>query len=117
MIIFGDVTEGISPEGVCSSYHGTICKGYLRDTGRIWFNNSQEHVGGEENENIVKGLWKEMIATYSEPCRSAAEVGLFVFSESSRFVNLNLDSLLKNCCTFSFIAETVVHLCISIMWL
>ncbi|KAK7582622.1 hypothetical protein V9T40_014067 [Parthenolecanium corni] len=71
--VAASVFEGISPEGVCSSYHGTICKGYLRDTGRIWFNNSQEHVGGEENENIVKGLWKEMIATYSEPCRSAAE--------------------------------------------
>lgn len=91
------------PQGVCSSYHGTVCKGYLKDAGRIWFNSSQEHAGGQENENIVKGLWKEMIETYSEPCRSAAEVGILVFKivyhRSSFLIDLILQKLL---CTYAF---------------
>lgn len=62
------------PHGICNWYYGKICKGYLNDSVRVWFNNSKESGGGEENENIVKGLWKEMIESVEEKCRSAAEV-------------------------------------------
>lgn len=62
------------PQGVCNSYHGKTCKGYLNDSVRIWFNSSKETPGGEANENIVKGLWNELIETVEPKCRSAAEV-------------------------------------------
>ncbi len=72
--IFLFTDEIIPPQGVCSSYHGKVCKGYLKPSARIWFNNSKVTDGGFENENIVKGLWKELIERYEEPCRGPAEV-------------------------------------------
>ncbi|XP_065226588.1 tyrosine-protein kinase transmembrane receptor Ror2 [Planococcus citri] len=57
------------PQGICSFYHGQICKGYLNESVRVWFNNTK----GNDNEKIVTGLWKEMIEGFKEPCRRAAE--------------------------------------------
>ncbi|KAI8428823.1 hypothetical protein MSG28_007482 [Choristoneura fumiferana] len=51
----------------CGPYNGQICKSY--STGYVWYN----HTGGLENEKITTGLWKEMISTLKEPCRSKAE--------------------------------------------
>lgn len=51
----------------CGPYNGQICKNY--STGYVWYN----HTGGLENEKITTGLWKEMISTLKEPCRSKAE--------------------------------------------
>lgn len=51
----------------CGPYNGQICKHY--STGFVWYN----HTGGLENEKITTGLWKEMISTLKEPCRSRAE--------------------------------------------
>lgn len=58
------------PEGTCGPYHGEICKKYVHSSKIVWYNNS----GGFENEEITSGLWDEMIVTFEEPCRSAAEV-------------------------------------------
>ncbi|XP_047514310.1 tyrosine-protein kinase transmembrane receptor Ror2 [Pieris napi] len=51
----------------CGPYNGQICKHY--STGYVWYNQT----GGLENEKITTGLWKEMISTLKEPCRSKAE--------------------------------------------
>lgn len=51
----------------CGPYNGQICKSY--STGYVWYN----HTGGLDNEKIATGLWKEMISTLKEPCRSRAE--------------------------------------------
>lgn len=56
-----------SVHAYCGPYNGQICKTYT--TGYVWYN----HTGGLENEKITTGLWREMISTLREPCRSRAE--------------------------------------------
>lgn len=51
----------------CGPYNGKICKNY--SFGYVWYNQT----GGLENEKITTALWKEMISTLKEPCRSRAE--------------------------------------------
>ncbi|XP_053602954.1 tyrosine-protein kinase transmembrane receptor Ror2 [Plodia interpunctella] len=51
----------------CATYNGQICRSYT--TGLVWYNKT----GGLENEKITAGLWKELISTLKEPCRSRAE--------------------------------------------
>ena len=68
----GDILN--PPQGICSGYYGKICRGYLHDSARVWFNNSKENEGGLENENIVEGLWKEKFGTFEPKCLNAARV-------------------------------------------
>ncbi|XP_030754042.1 tyrosine-protein kinase transmembrane receptor Ror2 [Sitophilus oryzae] len=63
-------------DGYCNLYHGKICKNYVEHTKLIWYNNS----GGYENEQITTALWDEMMSTFEEPCRSAAEKMLCVYA-------------------------------------
>lgn len=51
----------------CGPYNGQICKSY--STGYVWYNDT----GGLDNEKIATGLWKELLSTLKEPCRSKAE--------------------------------------------
>ncbi|CAG0914323.1 unnamed protein product [Notodromas monacha] len=64
------------PEGYCAPYNGQVCKAKLNGTGLVWYNISYDNTGGWLNEQITGGLWKELIMTLEEPCRSAAEVVL-----------------------------------------
>lgn len=58
-------------QGYCGTYHGNICKNYVGNNSKmVWYNNS----GGSEHEEITRALWKEVIETFNEPCRGAAEV-------------------------------------------
>ncbi|PSN53080.1 Tyrosine-protein kinase transmembrane receptor Ror2 [Blattella germanica] len=50
-----------------------VCRNYLNGTGLVWFNMSQDILGGWMNEQITAGLWEEMVLGLKEPCRSAAE--------------------------------------------
>lgn len=52
----------------CAPYNGKICKNY--STGYVWYNETNKD---SDNEKITAGLWKEMISTLNEPCRSNAE--------------------------------------------
>ncbi|KAK9889022.1 hypothetical protein WA026_004308 [Henosepilachna vigintioctopunctata] len=63
-------------DGYCASYYGKICKKYIDDTKRVYYNTSE----GYKNEEITTGLWSEMIVTFKEPCRSAAEVFMCAYS-------------------------------------
>lgn len=56
----------------------------------MWFNNSKLTVGGMENENIVKGLWKE-IERFEENCRGPASVIVIIIMK-----------IIQNCCVVSF---------------
>ncbi|ENN71741.1 hypothetical protein YQE_11587, partial [Dendroctonus ponderosae] len=76
-------------EGYCNLYHGKICEKYVDHTKYIWYNNS----GGYENEQITTALWDEMISTFEEPCRSAAEKMLCVYA----FPECNVSSPLPLC--------------------
>jgi len=103
-IYVGDILS--SPQGICSGYYGKICRGYLHDSARVWFNNSKENEGGLENENIVDGLWKEKFGTFEPKCLDAARVS------KSNFI-LDCDSSFDYECLFS---EIIVHLRVSTMW-
>jgi receptor tyrosine kinase len=67
------------PEGYCAPYNGQVCKSMLNGTGLVWYNISYDNTGGWLNEQITGGLWKELITTLEEPCRSAAEVRWLLF--------------------------------------
>ncbi|XP_008193390.1 tyrosine-protein kinase transmembrane receptor Ror2 [Tribolium castaneum] len=56
-------------QSYCGIYGGKICENYVGHSKMVWFNNS----GGFENEEITKALWREVIETFNEPCRRAAE--------------------------------------------
>lgn len=60
-------------DGHCGFYYGKICKKYIDDHKMVYYNSSMY------NEEITVGLWDEMIITFDEPCRSAAEVGTELF--------------------------------------
>ncbi|XP_076346339.1 tyrosine-protein kinase transmembrane receptor Ror2-like isoform X2 [Tachypleus tridentatus] len=59
------------PQGYCSPYNGAVCADHLNDSGLIFYNFSGFSV--HINEQISQGLWKELISSLMEPCRSAAE--------------------------------------------
>merc|ERR1711911_573626 len=65
------------PSGYCARYTGKICDGYLSNPSSVWFNISSDETGGWLNEQLVEGLWEEVIHTLGQPCQSAARVGLF----------------------------------------
>ncbi|CAH2018064.1 unnamed protein product [Acanthoscelides obtectus] len=68
-------------DGYCGVYQGKICKKYVDNTKRVWFNWSDHNTsGGYENEVITAGLWEELIVTLDEPCRSAAEKLLCIYA-------------------------------------
>lgn len=67
-------------KGYCAQYNGKICRKYLNASILIWFNNTLENEGSEQNEIITSGLWEEMLPSFSKNCRSAAEVSNFVLA-------------------------------------
>lgn len=83
----------IISEGYCGTYNGKICKKYVENTKSVWFNNTEGQMGGYQNENIVNGLWEEVIMTLGEPCRSAAEHLLCVYA----FPDCSVDKPLPLC--------------------
>lgn len=62
------------PTGKCSYYNGRVCKAHVHR--QFWINTTQEFGddGGNYNEQITIGLWKELISGLEEPCRTSAEV-------------------------------------------
>ncbi|XP_045482312.1 tyrosine-protein kinase transmembrane receptor Ror2 [Harmonia axyridis] len=61
-------------DGHCGFYYGKICKKYIDDLKMVYYNTSMY------NEEITVGLWDEMIITFKEPCRSAAEVFICAYA-------------------------------------
>lgn len=55
----------------CAPYHGAICRNHLSHQ-FIFYNYTQDDQG-KLNEKITTSLWRELIESLSEPCRSAAE--------------------------------------------
>ncbi|XP_060525532.1 tyrosine-protein kinase transmembrane receptor Ror2 [Cylas formicarius] len=82
-----------SLQGFCGPYHGNICKNYVDHTKHVWYNNS----GGYENEQITTALWDEMISTFEEPCRSAAEKILCVYAFPECNVTMPLPLCYQDC--------------------
>lgn len=69
-----------SSEGYCAQYNGKICRTYLNASILIWFNNTLENEGSQQNEFITAGLWDEMLPSFSKTCKPAAEVLKHYFS-------------------------------------
>lgn len=67
------------PTGQCAYYNGKICKKHIHR--QFWINNTGGNDGGDINEQISTGLWKEIIVGLEEPCRSAAEVCIRYFMQ------------------------------------
>lgn len=65
------------PYGYCSIYSGSVCKAYLggpiNQQQLVYYNFSNEGSVVSINEQITADLWKEVIFSLQEPCRSAAE--------------------------------------------
>ena len=67
--------EEEEPSGYCAKYTGTVCRGLLSDPSSVWFNiSSSDESGGRLNEQLVVGLWEEVLRGLREPCQSAAKV-------------------------------------------
>lgn len=88
LLLFGNLQRG-DGQGFCGPYNGKICKKYVDNTKNVWYNNS----GGYENEEITSKLWQEILITYEEPCRSAAENLLCTYA----FPECNVDQPLPLC--------------------
>ena len=76
----GSNSQQIPSKGYCAPYNGQVCKKYLQGRGLVWFNISKDNSGGWVNEQITQSLWNELIVKLHEPCRSAAEVRVNIFS-------------------------------------
>ncbi|GIY82065.1 tyrosine-protein kinase transmembrane receptor Ror2 [Caerostris extrusa] len=62
-----------TPQGYCSLYTGSTCRKYLPFSGLVYYNFSTDGSATPINEQITQGLWKEVISSLLEPCRTAAE--------------------------------------------
>ncbi|GFV01577.1 tyrosine-protein kinase transmembrane receptor Ror2 [Trichonephila clavipes] len=62
-----------TPQGYCSLYTGSTCRKYLPSSGLVYYNFSTDGSATPINEQITQGLWKEVISSLLEPCRTAAE--------------------------------------------
>ncbi|XP_055931823.1 tyrosine-protein kinase transmembrane receptor Ror2-like isoform X1 [Argiope bruennichi] len=62
-----------TPQGYCSLYTGSVCRKYLPSQGLVYYNFSTDGSATPINEQITQGLWKEVISSLLEPCRTAAE--------------------------------------------
>ncbi|XP_057373378.1 tyrosine-protein kinase transmembrane receptor Ror2-like [Daphnia carinata] len=70
--------------GYCGRYTGHICRGQLSNPSSVWYNiSSSDQTGGWLNEQLVHGLWDEVVRTLREPCQSAAKklLCLYAFPE------------------------------------
>lgn len=70
--------------GYCGRYTGNICRGQLSNPASVWYNiSSNDQTGGWLNEQLVHGLWEEVVNTLREPCKSAAKklLCLYAFPE------------------------------------
>ncbi|KAH7638363.1 tyrosine-protein kinase transmembrane receptor ror2-like protein [Dermatophagoides farinae] len=64
------------PSGYCAPYIGQICRGHVAKNSLVFYNVSDAEDftnNNNMNEEIVKNLWKELITSLQEPCKSAAE--------------------------------------------
>ncbi|KAF7494770.1 Muscle, skeletal receptor tyrosine protein kinase [Sarcoptes scabiei] len=62
------------PIGYCAPYIGQVCRGHIPKNSLVFYNVSDsEDFANNINEEIVNNLWKELIVSLQEPCRSAAE--------------------------------------------
>lgn len=72
-----EATDGENGAGYCGRYTGHICRGQLSNPMSVWYNiSSNDQTGGWLNEQLVHGLWEEVVRTLREPCQSAAKVKL-----------------------------------------
>ncbi|XP_017786059.1 PREDICTED: tyrosine-protein kinase transmembrane receptor Ror2 [Nicrophorus vespilloides] len=81
-------------DGYCAPYNGKICNRYLNSTTMVWMSQSQTSQS-LTTELITTNLWKEMINTLKEPCRSSAEKLLCTYAFPK--CNYNTDSALPLC--------------------
>nr|XP_018913986.1 PREDICTED: tyrosine-protein kinase transmembrane receptor Ror2 isoform X1 [Bemisia tabaci] len=73
----GDLNQ---PEGICATYAGKICKNYLDPNVYVWFSNAGKSEGGQVNEDIVTGLWDELIVHLPVNCQHAAKKLLCLYA-------------------------------------
>ena len=67
--------DGENGAGYCGRYTGHVCRGQLSNPSSVWYNiSSNDQTGGWLNEQLVHGLWEEVVRTLREPCQSAAKV-------------------------------------------
>jgi hypothetical protein len=70
-----EVNDNQAGAGYCGRYTGNICRGQLSNPASVWYNiSSNDQTGGWLNEQLVHGLWEEVVNTLREPCKSAAKV-------------------------------------------
>ena len=70
-----EVNDNQAGAGYCGRYTGNICRGQLSNPSSVWYNiSSNDQTGGWLNEQLVHGLWEEVVNTLREPCKSAAKV-------------------------------------------
>ena len=77
-------------QGFCSRYDGRVCRKHLGSLGLVWYNISSSNMGGWLNEKITSEIWTEMINNFREPCRTTAEVNIYVIVFFSRFLLRNI---------------------------
>ncbi|CAL8077742.1 unnamed protein product [Orchesella dallaii] len=77
------------PSGSCAYYNGKICNAHIHR--QFWINNTHGNAGGDVNEQITKGLWNEIIAGLSEPCRTPAEKLLCTYAFPKCVLKSNWD--------------------------
>lgn len=71
------LSGGENGAGYCGRYTGHICRGQLSNPMSVWYNiSSDDQSGGWLNEQLVTGLWNEVVRTLRQPCQSAAKVNL-----------------------------------------
>lgn len=107
-----------SSKGYCAQYNGKICRKYLNASILIWFNNTLENEGSEQNEIITTGLWDEMLPSFSKTCRPAAEVYILyvldIYLHSYNITNrIKILSRYFIYFLFFIFLETAMFVCIS----
>ena len=62
------------PNGYCAPYTGQVCRAHVPRNSLVFYNLSDaDDFSNNINEEIVTSLWRELITSLQEPCRSAAE--------------------------------------------
>lgn len=64
-----------TPTGYCAPYMGKVCREHVPKNSLVFYNltDSDDFASANVNEQIVTGLWRELIVSLQEPCREAAE--------------------------------------------
>ncbi|XP_054710825.1 tyrosine-protein kinase transmembrane receptor Ror2-like [Uloborus diversus] len=66
--------------GYCAPYTGQVCRKYINGTSLVYYNFTSENHPIPINEQISLELWRELISSLLEPCKSAAEVILCYYA-------------------------------------